>query len=171
MVDAGHAIPRRAADAGGHAAVRRRVVEIFFQQYPGTEGRSGIAGLDYAVTVGGGPTRNGTTGNDGKITLRMAPGTTAMLRILGSAYRITLSGVLHPIVEIRGIQQRLGMLGYYTGALHGDNRRADTFHNPNEETERGMLDFQADADLFSDAMFGRDSSRALNRIIRDNRGD
>ena len=171
MAEGGHAVARRAEGADGHAAIRRRVVEIFFQKYPGMRAESGIRGLDYQITIDGGPTRNGTTGNDGKIRLRMAPGTVATLRILGSEYRISLSGPLHPVAEMRGVQQRLNMLGLYAGPLHGDNRRADTFHNPNEATERAILDFQADNDLFPDAMCGRGSLRTLNRLIRDNGGE
>jgi len=161
MANHGHAVPRRAGGAGGHAAIQRRTVEIFFQRFPGTRGASGIRGLEYEVTVGGGPAQRGTTGNDGKVTLRLAPGTNATLRILGSEYQINLSGAFHPIEEMRGVQQRLGMLGYYTGPLHGDGRRADTNNNPNEATERAMLNFQADNDLFPDAMFGPQSTRAL----------
>jgi hypothetical protein len=171
MANHGHAVPRRAGGAGGHAAIQRRTVEIFFQRFPGTRGASGIRGLEYEVTVGGGPAQRNTTGNDGKVTLRLAPGTNATLRILGSEYEIHLSGGLHPIAEMRGVQQRLDMLGYYTGPLHGDNRRADTNNNPNEATERAMLDFQADRDLFPDAMFGSKSARELRQIIRDNSGE
>jgi hypothetical protein len=161
MANHGHAVPRRVGGAGGHAAIQRRTIEIFFQRFPGTRGAGGIRGLEYEVTVGGGPAQRGTTGSDGKVTLRLAPGTNATLRILGSEYEIHLSGALHPIEEMRGVQQRLGTLGYYPGPLHGDGRRADTYNNPNEATERAMLDFQADNELFPDAMFGPRSIRAL----------
>ncbi|MDI6756320.1 MAG: hypothetical protein QME78_18270 [Thermodesulfobacteriota bacterium] len=166
MANHGHAVPRRAGGAGGHAAIQRRTVEIFFQRFPGTGGGSGIRGLEYEVTVGGGPAQRNTTGNDGKVTLRLSPGTNATLRILGSEYEINLAGELQPIAEMRGVQQRLGMLGYYTGPLHGDDRRADTYNNPNEATERAMLSFQADNDLFPDAMFGPQSTRALRGLTR-----
>ena len=171
MSNGGHAVPRRAGGAGGHAAIRRRTIQLIFQRYPGSDAASVISGLDYEVTVGTGPTRRGTTGNDGKVTVRVAPGTITTLRILGSEFEVRLSGALHPIEEMRGVQQRLRMLGYYRGPFHGDARRADTYNNPNEVTEKAILDFQADNDLFPDAMFGPRSSRALRRIIRNNRGE
>jgi len=105
------------------------------------------------------------------ISIRLAPGATATLRILGSVYEISMTDELHPIEEMRGVQQRLAMLGYCPGPLKGDDARADTYVNPDAETERAILDFQVDNDLYADAQFGPTSSRALRNVVRNARGE
>ena len=58
----------------GHATINRRRVQIFFQRFPGTNPRSGVEGLDFRVTVDGGPPVVRRTPADGKIQLRSAAG-------------------------------------------------------------------------------------------------
>ena len=166
-----HAVPRRGEGEAGNAAVRLREIRVYLQKFPGTSTSSGIDRLEYSVTVGDAPPAQGRTGRDGKITIRLAPGSTATLRALASVYEISLTDELHPIEEIRGVQQRLEMLGYVVGALKEDDTRADTYVNPDVETERAILDFQADNGLFADAQFGATSSRALRNVVRNARGE
>jgi peptidoglycan hydrolase-like protein with peptidoglycan-binding domain len=148
-----------------------REIRVYVQMYPGTAARAGVDRLEYSVTVGDAPPVQGHTGSDGMISIRLAPGATAALRVLGSTYDISLTDELHPIEEMRGVQQRLAMLGYCPGPLKGDDARADTYVNPDAETERAILDFQADKGLFADAQFGPTSSRSLRRVVRDARGE
>src|SRR4051812_19029380 len=105
----------------GQAAVttvNRRRVRLFFQQFPGTAASSGIAGLDFTVTIEANPPRNGTTPADGSIEIRLGAGETATVEVLGSTYEVTLlAGGLFPVTELRGVQQRLNMLGYNAGDL------------------------------------------------------
>ena len=71
------------------------------------------------------------------------------------------------------MQQRLEMLGYCPGPYPEGvvDVRADTYVNPNAETERAILDFQADNGLFADAQFGPTSSRALGNVVRNAGGE
>lgn len=167
----GHAVPRRGEGEAGNAAVRLREIRVYLQKYPGTAARAGVDPLEYSVTVGDAPPVQARTGNDGMITIRLAPGATATLRALGSVYEISMTDDLHPIEEMRGVQQRLEMLGYSPGPLKGDDARADTYVNPDAGTERAILDFQSDNDLFADAQFGPKSSRALGNVVRNARGE
>jgi len=166
-----HAIARRGEGEAGNAAIRLREIRVYLQKFPGTSSRSGVDPLEYSVTVGDAPPVQGRTGGDGMITIRLAPGSTATLRVLGSVYEISLTDELHPIEEMRGVQQRLAMLGYCPGPLQGDDARADSYVNPDAGTERAILDFQADNDLFADAQFGPTSSRALRNVVRNARGE
>ena len=167
----GHAVPRRGEGEAGNAAVRLREIRVYVQKYPGTAARAGVDRMEYSVTVGDAPPVQGHTGSDGMISIRLAPGATATLRILGSVYEISMTDELHPIEEMRGVQQRLAMLGYCPGPLKGDDARADTYVNPDAETERAILDFQVDNDLYADAQFGPTSSRALRNVVRNARGE
>jgi len=146
---------------------------VYLQKYPGTAAGAGVDQLEYTVTVGDAPPVEGRTGSDGMITIRLAPGATARLRVLGCEYWISLADDLFPIEEMRGVQQRLGMLGYCPGPYPEGvvDVRADAYVNPNAETERAILDFQADNDLFADAQFGPTSSRALGNVVRNAGGE
>jgi len=169
----GHAVPRRGEGEAGNAAVRLREIRVYVQQYPGTAARAGVGRLEYSVTVGDAPPVEGHTGRDGMITIRLAPGATARLRVLGSEYWIGLTDELFPIEEMRGVQQRLEMLGYCPGPFPEGvaDVRADTYVNPNADTERAILDFQVDNDLYADAQFGPTSSGALRSVVRNARGE
>ena len=166
-----HAIARRGEGEAGNAAIRLREIRVYIQKFPGTSSRSGVDPLEYSVTVGDATPVQGRTGGDGMITIRLAPGYTATLRVLGSVYEIGLTDELHPIEEMRGVQQRLAMLGYCPGPLKGDDEWADSYVNHDVATERAILDFQADNALFTDAQFGPTSSRALRNVVRDARGE
>ncbi len=167
----GHAVPRRGEGEGGNAAVRLREIRVYFQKFPGTAAGAGIDHLEYSVTVGDAPPVQGRTGSDGMIAISLAPGATATLRVLGTEYALSLMDELFPIEEMRGVQQRLEMLGYFSGPLKGDDARADTYVNPDVATERAILDFQADNGLFADAQFGSTSSRTLKNVVRSARGE
>jgi len=134
MAGPGHAVPRRARGAAGHAAIRRRRIEIIFQRYPGTAAASAIQGLNYEVTIGR-HTRRDTTGADGKVTIRVPAGGTARLNIMGTQYRLTARSGLESSNSTRGIQRRLNMLGYNAGGVDG---------TMGSKTEHAVLNYQAD---------------------------
>lgn len=181
--------PVSRATAAGLNTVNRRRVQIFFQRFAGTNARSGIAGLDFSVTVNGGPAVNGTTPADGKVEILLSAGDTAQLNILGSQYNVSLLvGGLHPVAELRGVQQRLNMLGYNAGGLQGDNTAPVTAAPPlvppsaaanppieNQstlETELAMSNFQADNDpLFIDAITGTRTQTSIRNKVRNNGGE
>ena len=170
----------------GLGTIDRRKIQIFFQRFPGTNARSGIQNLDFTVTVDGGPARTGRTPADGKVEIRLAAGETATLNILGSQYQVSLlSGGLHAISELRGVQQRLNMLGYNAGPLEGTNLSPITPAPPPAaanalpiesqstlEAELAIINFQSDNDpLFIDAIVGARTQTSLRNKVRNNGGE
>jgi hypothetical protein len=163
---------QEATDA--YNAVNVPSVWMFVHRCPGLprhENR-GVRGLEYRITSDGVEVSTGTTPASGEIRVRIPVGRTTILHVMGTEYEVSRLANLHPTEEYRGVQQRLEMLGHHVGALHGDNRRADTYNNPSSEIELSMLDFQADHNLFTDAKFGPRSQTALRNVMRANpRGD
>jgi hypothetical protein len=162
----------------GRATIDRRKIQIFFQRFPGTNARSGIQGLDFTVTVDGGPPRIGSTPADGKVEIRLAAGETATLEILGSQYQVTLlTGGLHPIAELRGVQQRLNMLGYNAGALEAPAVGvaavlANTGQNQTASTEHAIIDFQSDNNpLLIDSVAGGRTQPRIQQVVRSAGGE
>lgn len=134
MANSGSSVPRRSGGAQGHAAIRLRTIEVIFQRYPGIDADSAIQGLEYEVAVGRATTR-GTTGADGKVTIRVPTGAVAVLTAMGTRYELSASGALDPPAAIKGMQQRLNLLGYGAGAVDG---------SVGPQTEYALLNYQAD---------------------------
>jgi peptidoglycan hydrolase-like protein with peptidoglycan-binding domain len=157
----------------GPTTLNRRRVKIYFQSYPGTSAASGIAGLQFSVKVGTSPVVTGTTPGDGLIEIWLASGETASLKVLGTEYTVSaLAGVPFPITELRGVQQRLNMLGYNAGTLHADNLEAKKFIMDGEGNERAVINFQSDNDpLFIDALSGSQTQARLQKIVRGAGGE
>src|SRR3954470_5838073 len=156
------AVARLAPGAAAHNTINTRTVSIFFQKFPGTASGAGVAALDFRVlNPDGTVAQQGQTPADGRIRVSLSAGDTSRLEILGSVYQISLlDRPLHPRDELRGVQERLNMLGYNAGALRADNQRADARDgrtpsnmglNDTEASERAILNFQADQGLFPDA--------------------
>jgi hypothetical protein len=174
------AIARLIAGVVAHNTVNTRTVSIFFQKFPGISSTSGIAGLDFRVlNADGTVAQQGRTAANGLIRVRLGPLNTQKLEILGSVYDITLLGrPLHPREELRGVQERLNMLGYNAGTLRADNQRADLVDannrmglNDNAQTERAILNFQADNALFADAMVGPNTQTKLRSVMTNSGGE
>ena len=181
--------PVSRATAAGLNTINRRRVQIFFQRFAGTNAASGIAGLSFTITVNGGPVIVGVTPATGKIEILLAAGDTAQLNILGSTYNVSLLvGGLQPVAELRGVQQRLNMLGYNAGALQADNTAPSTPAPPlvppsaavnppvqNQstlETELAIYNFQADNDpLFNDAIAEINTQTRLQNNVRNSGGE
>ena len=164
------------ATGSGLNTVNRRRVKIFFQRFAGTNAASGIAGLDFTITINGGPAIIGVTPADGKIEMLLSASDTAQLNILGSTYNVSLLvGGLHPVAELRGLQQRLNMLGYNAGALQADNTAPVTAGIENQstiETELAITNFQSDNDpLFIDAIAGTKTQTRLRNNVKNSGGE
>jgi hypothetical protein len=157
----------------GPTTLNRRRVKIYFQSYPGTSAASGIAGLQFTVKVGKSPVVTGTTPKDGLIEIWLASGETASLKVMGTEYTVSaLAGVPFPIDELRGMQQRLNMLGYNAGPLHADNTEAKKFIMDGEGNERAVINFQSDHDpLFIDALSGNQTRATLHKAVHDAGGE
>ena len=176
------AITRLFAAATGFNTINTRTVSIFFQRFPGTTASSGIAALDFRVVNADGTlAQQGQTPADGRIRVRLSAGSTSRLEILGSVYEVSLlDRALHPREELRGVQERLNMLGYNAGALRADNQRADARDgttannmglNDSEASERAILNFQSDQALFADAMFGPLTLGKLRTVTQNSGGE
>jgi hypothetical protein len=154
-------------------AIDTQSVFVYMQKCAGVPEREnrGIEGLDYRILCDGTLIRQGRTAADGKIEIRLPVGRRVILEVLSSQYEISIMPTLHPIDQIRGVQQRLEMLGYHIGPIHGDGRLASTYRNPDSITEYAMLEFQTDANLFADAKFGTQSGRKLQEHITDAGGE
>ena len=167
------AIARLVPDSAAHNTLNTKTVTIFFQKFPGSSSSAGIADLDFqVVNPDGSVAQSGKTPADGKIKVRLSPGSSAKLQILGSVYDISLLGrSLFPKDELRGVQERLNILGYNAGTLRADNRKAalrdlqnNMGLNDSEPSERAILNFQADNALFTDAMVGPATQSKLNSV-------
>jgi len=134
MADAGNAVPRQVQGGRGHAAIRLYTIEMIFQRYPGTDAPSAIQGLNYEVRVGR-LARQGTTGGDGKVTVRVPAGTVAILTVMGTSYELSAALNLPRHDTIEGVQRRLNMLGYNAGLADGVI---------GAKTEVAVLNYQAD---------------------------
>ena len=165
----------RSSSSSAHNTINRRRVEIFFQRFPGVDPRSGIAGLEFTVRVGTAPPRSGRTPANGKVEILLGAGEAATLQILGSRYEVTLmASRLHPVAELRGVQQRLNMLGYAAGALESGTPpvQAATSLNQNKTTEHAIIDFQSDHEpLLIDAIAGPRTQQKLQQTVANAGGE
>jgi len=164
---------RIAGSNNGPTTLNRRRVKIYLQSYAGTSASSGIKDLSYVVQVGASPAVTGKTPADGHIDVWLGAGDTGVLKVMGTEYDVTLlSGVPFPIDELRGVQQRLNMLGYNAGPLHGDNTKAKTWIMDGEINERANINFQSDNDpLFIDALTGDKTRAAIQKAVKDAGGE
>ena len=144
-------IARLVANFQGHNAINVRTVDIYIQMYPGKpDVDHGIEGLDYKVFVNNSETQSGRTASNGKITVRIPPGTTPVLQVMGTDYEITSSNAAFANVNTTtGKKERLRFLGYqigHGGTLHNGVDNVDNT-NATFEYARSILDFQADQGL------------------------
>lgn len=168
--------PVSRATGSGRNTINRRRVRLFFQRFAGTNAASGIQGLEFTITVNGVSTAPQQTPADGKVEILLNVGDTAQLHILGSTYDVSLLvGALHPVTELRGVQQRLNMLGYNAGALQGDNTAPVTAGIENQstiETELAITNFQSDTvPLFIDAICGPKTQQKLKDKVTSTGGE
>lgn len=172
-------VARLNSEAPNHNRLVGRRIQVFLQTVPGLPGTTnlGIEKLDYKVFWGDEEKQSGRTSSrkDGKISVIVSPqeGTQTILEVMGTRYEIVGLRNLARHNTVRGVQQRLALLGYYYGPLVADEteinlqtHQRDLYINPDKETERAILDFQADGDLFSDALFGPRTSKAMEDEIR-----
>ena len=170
-------VARLTAEAPNHNTLIGRRVTLYFQTAPGIPSSSGskwgIKGLDYKVFWGAQEKQTGQTSSNqsGKVVVVVCsnPSTKTILEILGTRYEIIRLKNFAPTKTVRGIQQRLTILGYYCGELIANENaiveNKDLYNIPNVETEQAILDFQADNDLFTDALFGPKSIKAIDKIL------
>jgi peptidoglycan hydrolase-like protein with peptidoglycan-binding domain len=134
-------------------------LDLIFQRYPGTDAASGIQGLEYEYTVAGSQPIRGTTGADGRARLRVPPGETANLKVMGAEYQVRALTPMEPFNQTKGMQRRLNMLGYNAGPVTG---------TLGPSTEYAVLNFQADnAPLRMDGL----PAASIQQAIKDKVGE
>ncbi len=168
----------RVSEGSGTNTVNRRRVRLFFQRFPGTNARSGIQGLDFTIRIGTAPPLTGQTPANGRIEFLLAVDETAQVEILGSTYEVRLlTGGLHPIAELRGVQQRLNMLGYNAGVIEAPAAgtpatQARAGDNLTLATELAITNFQADHNpLFIDAVAGQRTQPRVRQTVSNAGGE
>ncbi|NLF32589.1 MAG: hypothetical protein GX591_17070 [Planctomycetes bacterium] len=136
----------------GFNALNIRTVCLYLQKSPGTPGITrGIDGADYRVLADGSEIARGRTGSNGRIDVRLRPGVTTTVEVLGSVYEVTRdAAALAAVNTTEGRKERLRCLGYQIGhgGANGDgvDNNAQVF-----EYERSVLDFQAEHGVTLDA--------------------
>lgn len=140
--------------AHGNRIVMRRV-KVYFQQVPGKSGpdaNRAIAGVPFAVHVGGQVASRGETAYDGAIEVLAPAGQPVEVSIFGTTYAVGRSSELEPATNLDGRQRRLLMLGYELGEADG---------LMGLRYERAVLTFQADNALASDGQAGGQTQKTL----------
>ena len=143
-------IARLVAGATAANTINIPTVDIFLQKSPNKPGgdKRGITGLDFEVQKNGAVIQTGTTGEDGKIVMRV-PGGSATLRVTASGgtadYDVSIrNAAIEAVTTEAGQQRRLRMLGYHLGHVGPDGNGVDGAAAPSREMDRSLQEFQAD---------------------------
>lgn len=137
------------------------VVMLYLQQYPGKISVSGIVGVPYELQIEGKVVKKGKTYKGGIVALMFDPAKTVHLQMLGSTYEISVrKDKMEPQSDIKGVQRRLNMLGYNAGAVTGVVN-----NNVSWETDRAILNFQADNKMRTDGIPGSRTQKRLRKLV------
>jgi hypothetical protein len=137
--------------AGSTAAntINIPTVDIFLQKSPNKPSgdKRGIT-VDFEVEKNGAVIQTGTTGEDGKVSMRV-PGGAATLRIKApgatAEYAVTVrNAAIEGATTAAGQQRRLRMLGYHVGQTGPEGNGVDGAAVPSRELDRSIMEFQAD---------------------------
>ena len=138
----------RSADGTGHGnTIVLPKVRIYFQVFPGIDGTSkdrGIAGVEYKGKIGKTMFFVGVTDEFGCVEIGMPAGETATLEIFNTEYLVSAKTSVQDVTTTEGTQERLSLLGYYTGKISG---------NLDAETDLALLNYQADRSLNANGCF------------------
>jgi hypothetical protein len=131
-----------------------RTVELFFQKSPARPGGDvrGIDKLDFQVLADGSLIQTGQTGRDGRIQMRVRGAESTLQVLVAGAvvaeYSVRLrDDAIEAAATAAGQQRRLRMLGYHLGHGGADGNGVDGAAVPAVQTDRSILEFQADANL------------------------
>jgi hypothetical protein len=163
----GYAISRLMRSASGFNTLNVPTAEVFFQRSPGNpQGpERGINSLEFRVIKNGVVIQSGRTGDDGKIDMSL-PGGNATLELLVNGamvaqYDVRLrAGAAEAVNTTAGQQRRLRMLGYHLGHA-GAPESVGVDGTMNRETDRSVLEFQADSNV---AMTGDADANVQNAL-------
>ena len=87
--------------------------------------------------------------------LDVPAGVEGILEVFGSAYKVVISKAWRPITTPAGIHGRLQTLGYQVTQIGQET----------EETERAVLNFQADNSLAADGTISHELRNKLKKLV------
>lgn len=139
-------VARLIAGFNAFNALNVQTAVIYLQKYPGKPSTdAGIADLDYTVESNGIVTQTGRSTSNGKIEVRVLPGSKTVLKVMGSEYEVTVTKDAFAAVNTHiGRKERLRYLGYQIGHYGTNKNGVDNDATPRFEYERSVCDFQAD---------------------------
>ncbi|MGK2231241.1 MAG: hypothetical protein ACI92O_000399 [Colwellia sp.] len=122
-------------------------IKVYLQLFPGTfaneENRAMSVDIEFRLYINGKYAQSGNIAADGSATVLIPSGNKAELDVLGTMYALTPTANLAPFDSLKGIQQRLRLLGYF-------HREAD--EKWDADFDRAVQNFQADHGLHSDGI-------------------
>jgi hypothetical protein len=135
-------VSRSSASQANINKLRFHRVKVYVQRFPGKFGtdeqRSVGNEVEYNVYIDGKFSQSGTLEDDGSIEVLIPGGSSAELETLGTKYEIEPLTELEPHDDLKGVQRRLKLLGYF---------QSDINEHWDAEFDRAVLNFQADHGL------------------------
>lgn len=117
-------------------------LKVYLQLIPGNfsepENRAMSVDIEFRLYINDKYAQSGNIAADGSANLLIPSGSKAQLEVLGTRYALTTITKLAPCESLKGMQQRLRLLGYF-------HRDAD--EKWDAEFDRALLNFQADHGL------------------------
>ena len=122
-------------------------LKVYLQLFPGkfstAENRAMSVDIEFRLYIDSKYAQSGNIAADGSATVLIPSGSKAELEVLGTKYALTPTASLAPFDSLKGIQQRLRLLGYF-------HRDAD--EKWDADFDRAVQNFQADHDLHPDGI-------------------
>lgn len=135
-------VSRSSATKSNVNTLRFHRVKVYLQLFPGKFGeheeRAMSTDVEYRLYIDDKFSQSGNLADDGSASLLIPSGGTARLNVLGTDYTLKPRVSLAAADTVKGIQQRLRLLGYF-------HREAD--EKCDAEFDRAVLNFQADHGL------------------------
>lgn len=135
--------------------------KIVFQLYPGlagADGDRGIADVPYTLRAIGVFEKKGKTAADGSIPVVIPANASAVLEIFDSTYALQFLTSIEAGNTMKGVQQRLVLLGYDAGAIDGTASVA---------TDDSILRLQGDNALDTDGDSGFEKTDNVTQSLQD----
>lgn len=140
-------VSRASATKNNVNKLRFHRLKVYLQLFPGKlakeEDRAMSVDIEFRLYINSKYAQSGNIAADGSATVLIPSGSKAELEVLGTKYALTPTASLAPFDSLKGIQQRLRLLGYF-------HREAD--EKWDADFDRAVQNFQADHDLYADGI-------------------
>jgi hypothetical protein len=128
-------------------------LKVYLQLFPGKfsteENRAMSVDIEFRLYIDSKYAQSGNIAADGSATVLIPSGSKAELEVLGTKYALTPTARLAPFDSLKGIQQRLRLLGYF-------HRDAD--EKWDADFDRAVQNFQADHGLYPNGNATREAT-------------